>query len=385
MKKIYIERQEKLLRVAIKENDKLIECFTEEENDKPMVGQIYLGKVDHIVNGLKCAFIDVGSNRNCFMYLDNRFKNTDLKKGEYVLVEVIKEDLGNKGAKVTNAVSLPGRYCVLETFDTKINISKKITDENIKSNLEENIIKPSDIGITIRTAGAEADISLINNEIAGLYEKYKQILNTAKYSTNPRLLFSDEGIIDNVLRDNAGDVSCITVNNADDFQHIKEYISDKKDITSEIKLYDDKIDLFFYYGIEKEILLLRNNRVYLSCGGYIIIEKTEAMYVIDVNSGKNIKNSNIEQTSYKTNMEAAKVIAQQIILRNLSGIILIDFIDTEKTSMKNEILAVLKSGFEKDKNKTVIYPFTELNLVQIARRRHGRTIYNYLEEECSSC
>lgn len=386
MKEVFIERQEELLRIAIKENERLLECFIEEENEQPAPGQIYLGVVTSIVPGLKCAFIDIGYDKKCYMYLDNKFNNVKVKKGEYLLVEVIKEDLGGKGAKVTNAISIAGRYCVLETLDNRINLSKKITDEGIKNHILSNLIKPSDVGITIRTAAANVDIAMLNEEITGLYETYKELKNKTAYTLKPRLLYSDEGIIDKVLRDNVDENTArIVVDDIKDFQHIKNYISDKSDMHCELLLHEEKISLFYSYGIEKDIMALRNNKVFLSCGGYIIIEKTEAMYVIDVNSGKNIKNSSLEQTAYKTNMEAAEEIAHQIRLRNLSGIILIDFIDTDKLSMKNEILGVLSSGFEKDKNKTVIYPFTELNLVQIARRRRGRTIYDFMEEECFCC
>lgn len=386
MKEIFIERQKQILRIAIKEDNKLKECFIEEEIDEPMPGQIYKGKVQNIVPAIKSAFIDIGYEKNCYMYLDSKFNNTKLKKNEDIIVEVMKEDIGNKGAKVTNAFSIAGRYVVLETLHKDVKFSKKLYEEEIKSHIKENINKPEDVGITVRTNAASASIEHINEEIDKLYEIYKSILKDSRYSLKPKLLYSDEGIIDRILRDNLDEnTHKIVVDNKKDYDYINEFIKNQTDIKTSIEIYEAARTLLSFEGIEKEIEKLRNNKVFLKCGGYIIIDKTEAMYVIDVNSGKNIKNNSMRDTVLKTNLEAAEEIARQIILRNLSGIILVDFIDMDNQEDKVAVMQALTTGFEKDKNKTVIYPFTELNLVQIARRRRGKTIYEYMEESCSSC
>lgn len=386
MKEIYIERRNKLLRVGVKENKKLMECFIDEEDDAPYPGQIYKGIVKNIIPAIKCAFIDIGFKKNCYMYMDNKFNNTKIKKGQEVIVEIIKEDMGDKGPKVTNAFSIPGRYCVLNTLDRSISISKKINESEFIERARLKIQKPEDIGVTVRTNAQNVDIDVINSEIEILYDVYTELVRKAQYSVMPGLLYSDEGVIDRILRDSEGsEFYKIYSDNEKDYNHILNYLKNKSDSSADVILYDEQRTLFDFYGIEKEILQLRNSKVYLKCGGYIIIEKTEAAFVIDVNSGKNIKARNIEETAFDTNMEAALEIGRQIRLRNLSGIILIDFIDVSSESMKGKIINGLKESFYGDKNKTVIYPFTELNLVQIARRRRGRSITSFMEEDCSCC
>lgn len=386
MKEIFIERQKELLRIAIKENDELKECFIEEETGEPYPGEIYKGVVKNIVPAIKCAFIDIGHKKNVYMYLDERFKNTKFKKGEELLVQVIKEDLGSKGAKVTNAISLPGTYCVLETFHKDISFSKKISEKNVKDAISQGLIKPADIGIKIRTNGAEVSIDTINDEINTLYALYKDMLDKANYSKKLGIVFNDGGILGRVLRDKlSGSNFKIYVDNEEDYNYISCFLNNIVDAKINVKLHQESRSLFSYYGIEREILSLRNNKVSLQCGGYIIIDKTEAMYVIDVNSGKNVKSNSIQKTVFFTNYQAAEEIAKQIRLRNLSGIIVIDFIDMDNEENKKKVLYKLQDGFIDDKNKTVVYNFTDLNLVQIARRRSGKCIYEYIEEECKVC
>jgi ribonuclease G len=386
LKEIFVERQENILRIAIKINNKLKECFIEEDTGEPMPGEIYKGVVKNIVPGIKCAFVDIGYKENCYMYIDRKFKNTNIKKDDHILVQVVKESIGKKGPKVTNAVSIPGRYCVLNTLDTSLTFSKKIEDENIKTYIRENLKKPKDIGFMIRTNGERVPVEIINDEIESIYKVYENIKKKAVYSLKPGLLIKTGGVLGRILRDKLDeDTIKIYVNNLEDHNKINNYISNTKDINVYLDPYEGERGLFDYYGIEKEILKLRNSKVQLSCGGYIIIEKTEAMYVIDVNSGKNTHNNSLKKTAFITNMQAAEEIASQIRLRNLSGIILIDFIDMTEEEEKSKILYKLKEGFEGDKSKTVIYPFTELNLVQIARRRVGKAIYEYMDEPCRRC
>lgn len=386
MKKVYIERQSKFLRIAIKENDILTECFIDEENLIPRVGEIYKGKVKNVVPAIKCAFIDIGYVKNCYLYLDRKFNNTKFKKGDDVLVEIVKEETGGKGPKVTNAISIPGRYAVLLTMNNVISFSEKIKDDNFKLNILNCIIKPEGIGLMIRTNSVNVSLDDIQNEIIRLNNIYLKLLSSAEYELNPKLLYADKGVIDKVFRDNIDiETRDIYVNDIDDFNQINEYLVDKTEIKCRVELYASPMSLFSFYNIEKEILALRKNKVVLKCGGYIIIDKTEAMYVIDVNSGKNVIGTNIKETVYITNMEAASEIGRQIKLRNLAGIIVIDFIDMDDISNKNDVILELNRQFEKDKNKTIVFPFTELNLVQIARRRRGKSINEYIEEDCTSC
>jgi ribonuclease G len=386
MKEIFIERQNELLRIAIKQNDRLKECLLEEETGEPYPGEIYKGIVKNIVPAIKCAFIDIGHKKNVYMYMDTKFKNTKLKKGEELLVQVIKEDLGSKGAKVTNAISIPGVYCVLVNLNNDISFSKKIEDKSIKESISRSIQKPKDVGIMIRTNATNVSIDVINEEIKRLYDIYTEMCGRAKFSIKPGILFNGGGILGRVLRDRISGANCkIYVDSEKDYNYILDISKNIIDTKISIKIHDENRSLFNYYGVEREILSLRNNKVSLNCGGYIIIDKTEAMYVIDVNSGKNVKSTTIEKTAFVTNNQAAEEIVRQIRLRNLSGIIVVDFIDMDSEENRQKILDILNEGFFDDKNKTVIYPFTELNLVQIARRRAGKSIYEYIEEDCKIC
>lgn len=386
MKKVYIERKEKILKAAIKNENVLEECYIEEETEEPRVGEIYKGIVKNVVPAIKCAFIDIGFKKNCYMYVDKKFNNTHIKKNDELVVEIVKEAIDDKGSKVTNAVTLPGRYVVLETLNKNLSFSKKIKNDLFKEDVKNNVKVPKDIGIMIRTNGEKVSTDIINKEIEKLYETYCNIIKSSTYSIRPKLLYNNGGMLNKILRDSIDDsVDIIITDNEEDHSFIEEFLKLSPDINCQVKLYNERRTMFDYYGIEKEILSLRNRKVMLKSGGNIVIDKTEGMYVIDVNSAKNIKNSSIKDTALNINIEASYEIIKQIRLRNLGGIIIVDFIDMEDINFKNKILEILKKGFHKDKSKTVVYPFTELNLIQIARSRKGKTIYDYIEEKCSTC
>lgn len=386
MNEIFVERSNEILRVGIKE-DKLSKAFfIEEDNGLVSPGQIYKGIVKNIVPAIKCAFVDIGDKTNAYMYLDSKFNNKHLRKGDEVIVEILKEAMGTKGAKVTSAFTIAGRYSVLSTIDKEINFSKKIYNKEFKDEVLNNIKINNDFGIIVRTNAEEVTISELSNEIENLGAKFRDIEEKSKYSIKPGILYDGGGIIEKVLRDFVdNETERIVVNNGEDFLGIREYIKSKGGIKTKIEIYQEERTLFDKFGLEKDILSLRNNKVMLLSGGYLVIDKTEAMNVIDVNSGKNIKNNSIKKTALETNLEAARESARQIILRNLGGIIVIDFIDLDNENDKRLVLKELESCFKFDKNKTIIYPFTELNLIQIARRKRGKSIIEYIEENCSNC
>jgi ribonuclease G len=386
MRELFIERRDKLLRIAIKDNNKLSECFIEEEAEEAFPGQIYKGIVKNVVPAIKCAFVDIGLGKNAYLYMDSRFGNTKIKKGDELLLEVLKEETVGKGAKVTSSISIAGRYAVINTLDREISFSGKIKDEEFKERLISSIKKPEDVGIMIRTNACDTGFENIESEIHKLYDIYKRVKEEGRYRIKPGLLYSDEGVLDRVLRDIVDkNTRRVVVDNEEDYGHIVGFLKDKEELSAKPELYRGHRTLFDYNGIEKELLSLRNNKVNLRCGGSIVIDKTEAMYVIDVNSGKNVGGVALHKTVETTNLQAAEELAAQVRLRNLSGIIVVDFIDLEDDNVKKKILQTLEKGFASDKNKTVIYPFTELNLVQIARRRRGKSIYEFMEEDCRDC
>ncbi|WP_294372121.1 Rne/Rng family ribonuclease [uncultured Clostridium sp.] len=384
MKEIFIERREKILRIAVKVNNELIESIVEEQNDQPVIGEIYKAKIKNIIPAINSIFVDMGLSKEGYMYYSDDLKSMKIKKGDDILVEVVKEPINDKGAKVSHKVSVPGRYVVLNCYKEGINFSKRITDDKAKKEILDNIKPLDDAGITIRTEGINAGIDVLQKEIDSLYAEFEQMKRQMKHSTELKKLYGDNPTLSRILR-NSHNVqnTKIYVDNEKDFNEVSKIVGSDSSII--IEKYNGTRNLFDCYGIEKKLIKLRHNKVNLQCGGYIVIDKTEAMYVIDVNTGKNIKERNFNKTILETNLEAAKEIGKQIRLRNLSGIIVIDFIDMRDRSQTETIMNELHESLKEDKGNIKIFPFTELDLVQIARRRQGKSIYEYMEEDCVRC
>lgn len=379
MREIFIERRDKLLRIAIKDKNILEKCFIEEDTGEPLPGEIYKGVVKGIIPAIKSIFIDIGFEKQAFMIMNDNTRG--LKKGDEILVEVLKEGVGNKGAKVTTPPSIPGRWVVISPNRKGLLFSKRFDNEKLALEITKELSVREDLGITIRTNAQNTSINDIEREVDKLNQIYEDIEREYKHSLKPKKLYGDNALLHKVLRDNLNeDTQLIYLDSEDDLSLVREYAEDCKVI-----LHKDTRTLFDYYGLEKEILTLRHNKVALKCGGYIVIDKTEAMYVVDVNSAKNTNGYNMDKTVEETNLEAAKEIGRQIKLRNLSGIIVIDFIDMHQKDSKEKVLDALRKSLEDDKNKIKIYPFTELNLVQISRGRTGKSICEYMEESCPNC
>ncbi len=385
MKKIFIERQNTLLKIAIKNEDTLKECFVEQETNSPKVGDIYKGVIKNIITATHGAFVDIGYEKNSYMSLDGRLKDNTLKKGDEVLVEIVKEEMGKKGPKVTRNISIPGSYAVLTKEHNNLEISKKIQDTEFIELIKRNISKPEDIGIVIRTKAEHIDINFLVDEVNELIHIYKDILSKFTYSSKVGPLYEDNGILSRVMRNYTDGGAMIIVDNNSDYVYYKQLIESKglKDI--QLELYKGSLSIFDNYGIEKEILALIHNKIVLPSGGNIAIDRTEAMNVVDVNTAKNIKSTPKDNTIFTTNSEAAKEIVRQIKLRNLGGIILVDFVNMKSIGEKKQIISILNEEFSDDKNNPRVYPFTELNLVQITRKKYGKSICDYLFKTCDNC
>lgn len=384
MKEIFIERREKLLRIAVKSNNELIESIVEEKKNEPIIGEIYKGRVKNILPAINSIFVDLGLDKEGYMYYSDELKTKGIKKGEEILVEVIKEPLNDKGAKLTSKVSIPGKYIVLNCYEKGIEFSKRIEDQEKKNEILNNIKPLENVSITVRTEGANVSIGVLKNEIIKLYDEFENIDKKMKHSLGLKKLYGEDLTLSKLLMNSFGDeVVKIYVDNDIDFEKILNFVKGEENL--KVEKYEGYRNLFDYYGLEKELLKLRHNKVNLPCGGYIVIDRTEAMYVIDVNSGKNVKERNFNKTILETNLEAAKEIGKQIRLRNLSGIIVIDFIDMRDKSQKDIVMDTLKESLKLDKGNVKIFPFTQLDLVQIARKRQGKSIYEYMEEECTLC
>ena len=382
MREIFVEKREELIRIAVKENDELVECLVEEKTIEPQIGEVYKARVKNIIPAINSIFLDIGLAKEAYLYYSEELKRTGVKKGQELLVEVLKEPLGNKGAKVSNKVNILGRYIVLTIGVEGITISKRISDMEQRQRLI-NLTKPiKGIEIVYRTEAETATDEELLSELNSLLEKKEEMENKLRYSTTIGKVKSNSMIL-RFLEELDDRKTRIIADDYELLENIKNLLKEKKAI--EFKFYESKRTLFDYSGIEKEIIKLRLKKVNLHCGGYIVIDKTEAMYVIDVNSGKNVKGRDFNKTIMQTNLEAAKEVGRQIRLRNLSGIIVVDFIDMRDESQKVHVIKALKKSLEADKGNVKIFPFTELDLIQISRKRKGKSIYEYLEEPCGKC
>ena len=359
-----------------------MECLVEEDSIEPQIGEVYKGRVKNIIPGINSVFLDIGLEKEAYMYYSEELKKIGIKKGQEILVEVLKEPLGNKGAKVSNKITILGKLMVLTLGDEGISISKRISDIDQKRRLTTLVTPIRGIGIVFRTEAETATDEDISEELNYLLSKKDEMERKLKYSKNIGKIKSNS-LVTRFFEEIDSRRTRIVVDNYELLEYIKGLVNSKKDI--EIKLYDNKRTLFDYSGIEKEIIKLRHKKVNTPCGGYIVIDKTEAMYVIDVNSGKNTKGRDFNKTIMQTNLEAAKEIGRQIRLRNLSGIIVVDFIDMRDEKQKVPVIKELKKALEADKGNVKIFPFTELDLIQISRKRRGKSIYEYLEEPCKKC
>lgn len=382
MREIFVEKREDVVRIAVKENDELMECLVEEDSINPQIGEVYKGRVKNIIPGINSIFLDIGLEKEAYMYYSEELKRNGIKKGQELLLEVLKEPLGNKGAKVSNKVTLLGRFMVLTIGDEGITVSKRISDLEQRQRLT-TLIKPiKGVGVVFRTESETATNEELIEELTSLLEKKEVMEKKLKYSMNIGRVQSNSLIL-RFFEELDCRKTKIVSDNDEFLKTIKKIIKNRKEF--DFTLYEGKRTLFDYSGIEKEIIKLRHKKVNIPCGGYIVIDKTEAMYVIDVNSGKNIKGRDFNKTIMQTNLEAAREVGRQIRLRNLSGIIVVDFIDMRDEKQKIPVIKALKKSLECDKGNVKIFPFTELDLIQISRKRRGKSIYEYLEEPCRKC
>lgn len=384
MREIFIERREKILRIAIKENGKLQECMVEEEKTGPVIGEIYKGRVKNIILATNSIFVDLGLEKDGYLYYSNDLKKKRIKKGDEIVVEVIKESLGDKGPKLTTNFSISSKYMVIEKYGSGIEFSKRFKDEIKKEIILAEIKEVSNAKLIIRTDAANVSMEELEYERNMLVNEYEEINRKLKFSNKLGKIYGENISLNRVLREKIGTSKTkVIIDSKKDYDFAKEYLKNQENV--KIQLFEDARGVFELYSIESELIKLRHNKMVLNCGGSIVINKTEAMYVIDVNTGQNIKEKNFEITILETNVEAAREIGRQILLRNLSGIIVIDFIDQREKSNKGIVMRELKESLKEDVGNIMIFPFTELNLVQISRKRRGKSIYEYMEEECPLC
>ncbi|MCX7877695.1 MAG: Rne/Rng family ribonuclease [Ignavibacteria bacterium] len=415
-------------RIAIIEDGKLTELFIENEEYERVIGDIYLGKVAKVIPGIKAAFIDIGFKQDAFLHfsdighysdevnelLEDEFDDEDdekelksshsqiqpshrnnipkLERGQKIIVQITKEPVGNKGVRVTSKISLPGRYLVYLPFERRINASKQILNIREKKRLK-NIVREYrkrnnlEFGAIIRTVAEDQDENSIIEDLENLRRNWDKIEKTVRKSNPPTLLYKDLSVTSSVIRDLFRDeVEKVLTDSKKLHKEIITYLkSNSPEFLGKVELYKAEKPLFDLYGIENEIHNTLSKRIPLRIGGHIVIEKTEAMYVIDVNSGKYAKSKDQETNSLKTNLEAIPEIVRQIRLRDLGGIIVIDFIDVYEEKNKRKIYEELKKEFKKDRAKSTILPMSEFGIIQITRQRVRENVIRSITEQCPLC
>ncbi len=392
MRKIFIDCLSNQKGTALCEDEELIE-FIPQSRSSAAVGNIYCGIVEKILPS-KFAFINIGEEKNAFMqlsdkkqenlyeYKDNKNYGLKIKQGDCVVVQIEKEAYGLKSAAVSFNLNFVGKYAILITNQSGIGISKKIEDEELKKKLKnaaESVVGEN-YAVILRTSCEKADIEEIKSEIIKLYEKSVEVLKKGLYIKPPAMIYEAENETEKLIRDFiTDDKDEIIVNEKSVFESFLN-----TDYKKNLRLYEDNIPMFNFYGIQSQLEKALNNKIWLKSGGFIIIDEVEACTVIDVNSGKFIGKDK-RKTALKTNLEACREAAKQIRLRNLSGMIIIDFIDMVFTEDKQAVTDCLKEIVKKDRISTTIVGMTELGLMQLTRKKTRISLGKALTDICPHC
>jgi len=384
-------------KVAVLENGRLFDLFIERKESEKILNNIYRGKVQNIVPALGSAFIDIGLGKSAYLSVDDIIaqcceKNIEnmIEVGQDIMVQVYKESMGTKGPKVTMDISILGRLLIYMPFSNGIYISRKIRDKqergrlkNIVAELKENV--PG--GIIVRTEAEEATETELKNEISHLARLWVSIVKVFNGAESINLIHKDLEFVFQVVRDYFSDeVVLMYIDSRKEFEDVVNFVKIvSPEFLDRIVFYEERTPLFKSYGVEEEINKLRAKNIKLHSGGYIILQEAESLCAVDVNSGKFTAESTPENTAVVTNLEASEEIARQLRLRNIGGIIVIDFIDMKKAANKQKVLSKLHEVTKSDKAKIKIWPITKLGLVEMTRQRRKESLFSLLGDTCPVC
>lgn len=373
--------------IAIIENGILVEQYIEKEEKERLEGNVYLGKVENILPGMQAAFVNIGEGKNTFIHLRDILPKIDItknekvddsnlnikdfiKRGDPILVQVKRDCNNKKGPRVSKHLSLVGRYIVLMPETDIITVSQKIEDEKEQKRLKEEIAKilPEKFGVIIRTSAVNKNINEIQKDINNLIKRWERIKDAKNKEKTPYCIERNNGIIRKIIIDTIDNgIAKITTNDKNVFEEVQEILKEFEGTKIKLEL-EEKEDILDTHNIRNQIEKLENRKIWLKCGGFITIDKTEALVAIDVNSGKYTGKESREQTVLKVNKEASVEIAKQLRLRDIGGIIIIDYIDMEKEESKKQVIKELRDNLKKDRSKTQILEFTKLNLLEMTRK-----------------
>ncbi len=421
-KEIIINAETLEKRVALLENGRLEEFHIERTNEQRLVGSIFKGRIKNLEPGLKAAFVDIGFQKNAFLHYwdiipestDTTFEAVETKgkreksprapgprptmndiprlypPGTEVIVQVSKGPISTKGPRITTDISLPGRYLVLNPFSDQSGISRKIEDPKERARLREilrGMTVPDGMGVIFRTVGMGLGRRYFIRDLALLVDEWQKIAERIKAAPTASCVYQEPGLVYRTVRDYlTEDVDRIVVDNAEEYDRIVELV-EKASSRSKGKIshYDEPVPIFERFNVNQQIEDAFRRQVWLKCGGYIVIDETEALIAIDVNTGRNKSGRDLEKTILQTNLEAAEEIARQLRLRNIGGLIVIDFIDMKGRRDQHEVINRLRDCVRRDKAKTHILPISPLGLAEMTRQRQEESIRDAVFEDCPNC
>jgi ribonuclease E len=387
--------------IAVLEDGVLVEHYVDKSSHQSFVGNVYLGKVQNVLPSMEAAFVDIGKGRNAVLYagevnfdasgLEGQTRRIEsaLKSGQSVLVQVTKDPIGHKGARLTSQVSLPGRYLVYVPGASMTGISRKLPDTE-RNRLKQILKKvmPEGAGVIVRTAAEGATEEELSQDVARLAAQWENIESKAKTASPPQLLYSEPDLTIRVIRDIFNeDFSSLVVSGDDDWDMVDEYVRYvAPHLVERLSRWQDELDVFASYRVDEQLAKALDRKVYLPSGGSLVIDRTEAMTVIDVNTGKFTgQGGNLEETVTRNNLEAAEEIVRQLRLRDIGGIIVIDFIDMVLESNRELVLRRLLECLARDRTKHQVAEVTSLGLVQMTRKRVGSGLLEAFSVTCECC
>ena len=404
-------------RMALLEDSLLVELYVEKEVKQNFVGNIYKGVVKNVLPGMGAAFVDIGLERTGFLHytdlsietledddeieesdIENRFLAQDahritefLKPGQEIVTQIQKGPVGSKGARLIGQISIPGKYLVFIPYQEKIAISRKIHSYQEKNRIKSilSAIKMPNTGIIVRTEAEGSTAEELQDEYRMLYKTWKFIEKKIESSEAPSCILDENDIVSTLVRDLfTSKIDRLVVDDFEFYQQITSRLADyNAEMSHKCEYYGEDTPLFDTYNIEKAIEKMFRSRIFLPSGGNIVIEPTEALVAIDVNTGSftGKKNMNYDETITKTNLEAAKEVVRQLRLRNLSGIVVVDFIDMYDEKNRQQVYEQMVIGLRKDRAKSKVFPFTAMGLIEVTRKRTRSTIMQTYFEHCPFC
>ena len=400
------------VRVAHLEDKELVEIYVERASFGGLVGNIYKGRVSSVLPGMQAAFVDIGYEKNAFLYVEDAIAQKDfseelemnyqnakhpkdsaidelLRPGQEIMVQVIKEPFSTKGPRVTTHISLPGRQLVLLPSAEYVGVSRRIEDESQRAALKAlaEKMRPEGMGLIVRTASELKSEEDLESDVKFLTKLWEKICQKTNGGSIPRCIHKDLSLIYRVVRDMfTKDIDRLVINDRQQYNKVIELVDMiSPSLKSKVEYFSKSNDLFEYYQIDSKISRALMRQVWLKCGGYLIIEQTEALMVIDVNTGKYVGTDSLEETVLRTNIEAAKEIAKQLRLRDVGGIIVIDFIDMNSPEHQSMVLDTLRQALKRDRTKSTVVGMTGLGLIEMTRKKVRQSLSTVMNVNCPCC